>query len=168
MASRFALSAKLFVSPLLTSLGDGCIDAYVHASAEQGVRYEIRFLGNESPTFGDTIELSVIGPLDQSDEVALRAALICTIAAICYEHVMLIGDYSYCKMVASHKLFMRVQNRLNMVASDFRNAKNGALGFLRSLNEFMVGSLVVPDLVLFMSNKHSCLADSELLQMKLT
>jgi hypothetical protein len=52
-----------------------------------------------------------------------------------------VGDYSYSKIVSSHEMFEKVQRCLNLVVCDFRMVKNGALSFLRCLNEFMIGDI---------------------------
>jgi hypothetical protein len=54
---------------------------------------------------------------------------------------LFVGDYSYSKIVSSHEMFEKVQRCLNLVVCDFRMVKNGALSFLRCLNEFMIGDI---------------------------
>jgi hypothetical protein len=142
MASDLLVPAKVLVGPLLSALGDGYVECFVHLDADHGFHHEIKFVGNSSAGICGVTDIHLTGPFDSDEDAAMRACLLCTLVAIRDKYGIFVGDYSFSKVVGSHKMFLKVQSRIDTIYCEFRKTKNAALKFLRCLNEFMVGAHV--------------------------
>jgi hypothetical protein len=144
MDTRLVVPAKVLVGPLLSALGDGCVECFLHSSSEQGFRHAIKFVANSTGQICGVTDIHLTRPFDvDDDDAALRSCLLYVLVAIVDEYGFVVGDYSFSKIVHSHKMFLKAQSRIDSIYSEFRNTKNAALRFLRCLNEFMVDAQLV-------------------------